>query len=137
MNDDGKRFKGKVLIAGGKELRFNDLYEVMIRAGDKAWVFWDATETVLRFRPQRSFWHAKQGVPDDLVFRAWRQQKGFSQAKAAQVLGKSLSLVQKVEQGLRRLSSKTLDQILQSLDHALYVRAGKRGMVKISARVPR
>jgi len=131
MDYEGKKHKGKVAIAGGKELRFEDLYDLTIRALDKVWVLYDVTPTVLRFRPRHPFWHAKQGVPVGVILRAWREQKGLSQAKAAEVLGVSISLVQKVEQGRRRLSSKTLDQILNSADRSLYVRTGRRGMVRI------
>jgi DNA-binding XRE family transcriptional regulator len=131
MEYEGTKQKGKVAIAGGKELRFEDLFDLTITALNKVWILSDVTPTVLRFRPRRPFWHAKQGVPVGVILRAWRKQKGFSQAKAAKALGISMSLVQKVEQGRRRLSSKTLDQILQSAVGPLYTRAKKGKLVRI------
>ena len=131
MEYEGTKQKGKVAIAGGKELRFEDLFDLTIRALNKVWVLFDVTPTVLRFRPRHPFWHAKQGVPVGVMLRAWRKQKGFSQAEAAEELGMSISLVQKVEQGRRRLSSTKLDQILQSAVGPLYTRAKKGKLVRI------
>ena len=131
MEYEGTKQKGKVAIAGGKELRFEDLFDLTITALNKVWVLFDVTPTVLRFRPRHPFWHAKQGVPVGVMLRAWRKQKGFSQAEAAEELGMSISLVQKVEQGRRRLSSTKLDQILQSAVGPLYTRAKKGKLVRI------
>ena len=131
MEYEGTKQKGKVAIAGGKELRFEDLFDLTITALNKVWVLFDVTPTVLRFRPRHPFWHSKQGVPVGVMLRAWRKQKGFSQAEAAEELGMSISLVQKVEQGRRRLSSTKLDQILQSAVGPLYTRAKKGKLVRI------
>ena len=115
MDYEGTKQKGKVAIAGGKELRFEDLFDLTIRVLDKVWVLYDIKETVLKFRPKPAYWHAKQGIPDRLVLRAYRKRKGFSQAKAAIELGMSKSHVQKVEQGRRKLSPAKLDQLFEEM----------------------
>jgi len=131
MNDGDNRLKGKVLIAGGRELRFDSLYEVIIMALDKPWILDEVTPTVIKFRPKPAYWRAKHGIPDDFVLRSWRKHKKFTQEKAADVLGVSISLIQKIEQGQRRLTGTMHGKIAKSADHSLYVRTGRRGTVRI------
>lgn len=123
--------KGKILVAGGKEVPFDDLYGIIIRARSKLWVLHEEKPTVLRFRPMTPGWRAKHGVAGYLVLKAWRRRNGFSQSKAAAMLGVSVSLVRKIEQGLRQLSVKLLDKIRNWSDNPLYMRTGRRGMVRI------
>src|SRR5579862_914678 len=99
MKGESTGIKGKVLnLAGGKELPFDDLYGVTIRAFNKFWVLYEAKPTILRFRPMTPGWKARHGVAGHLILKTWRRRYGFSQTKAAEMLVVSVSLVRKIEQ---------------------------------------
>jgi DNA-binding XRE family transcriptional regulator len=124
------KLKGTIAV-GEKGLRFDDAYQVTIALDGKLWVLWRVSPTVLQFRPMSKMWYPQRGVSAAWLMKEWRERNDCTQKQAAETLGKSVSLIVKIEQGKRAISDEFLKTLREKSKRSLWIRTGRRGAAKV------
>lgn len=122
--------KGTIYV-GEKGLRFDDQTQITIALDGKLWVLSWVQATVLKFRPMSKMWYPQRGVSAAWLMKQWRERNDCTQKQAAETLGKSVSLIRKIEQGKRAISDEFLKQLREKSKRSLFIRTGRRGAAKV------